>query len=85
MPNHLRAKTRSFVYPVGADLSRVLAVGGLSKLPAEELTEMASRLRYVAAGEFCDDMPESSRPHYLERGDIEWLSDDPPLSDLNAK
>lgn len=78
MADRLRAKTRGFRYPVGADLERVLEAGGFSKLPPDEQRVLWDRMRVVQIGEFCDDMDGVSAELYLRRGDIEWVEVDPP-------
>ena len=46
-----------FQYPVGSDLELVREAGGLSKLPHEQRLAVVGRLKSVAVGDFCDDMP----------------------------
>ena len=76
MAERLRAKTRGFAYPVGADLDVVRAAGGMRNLTPAQLEEILPRIRLVAIGEWCDDMPADSAALYLSRGQIEIVSVD---------
>lgn len=68
MADTLVAVTRGFQYPVGADVAAIERAGGLSKMsPAERAT---LRLKTVAKGGDCSDMPAKAAAHYLSRGDI---------------
>jgi hypothetical protein len=59
-------------YPDPASLRIVQQAGGLSRLSAADRARV--RLREVAAGERCDDVPASSVPWMLEQGWIERVS-----------
>jgi len=64
----LRVIDRTFRYPVGDSLARVRKAGGVSHLTPEQ--RAALRVKTVAPGDWCDDMPAESAAIYLERGHI---------------
>ena len=71
MARRLRA-LRGLHYPADAkSLAIVKKAGGLSKLSPDE--RMSVRMKKVAAGGFCDDVPTISRPGLLEGGRVEWV------------
>jgi hypothetical protein len=74
MPEHLRAKTRGFNYPIGDSLTLVREAGGLSRLTPDQISSLV--MKRVEIGECCDDMPADSAAILLARGDIE-VYDDP--------
>ena len=84
MPERLRVTANGrtgYVYPVGADAEKVAKAGGMTKLSPDEQREMAPRLKRVVPGDFCDDMPASTIPIYLERGWIEKVTVDEVAAD----
>jgi hypothetical protein len=86
-----------FEYPVGADLARVLEVGGAQNLPEDERraiygywdeqlkVRVPGRVKRVVPGDFCDDMPPSTIAIYLERGWIERVTVEDPTPRVTAK
>lgn len=62
---------RGLFYPDVESLPVVRAAGGLSRLADDDRARLT--FRRVEPGEACDDVPEESRPHLLERGDIQAI------------
>ena len=79
----LRATT-GLHYPADAESLRiVLKAGGFRNLTAEQRARV--RIKEVAAGDWCDDMPTVSQAHQISRGHVEVVTDDPPRSRRRAQ
>lgn len=76
MPNRLRALV-GLTYPARECQAMVAAAGGLRCLTADERARL--QMRRVEAGEYCDDLPDTSIPILLEQGAIalETTDDEP--------
>jgi len=79
MKTRLRA-IRGLSYPEpGESLELVYKVGGRSKLTAEQRARV--KIREIAPGEWCDDLPVKSRDHFITKGVIEIIQ----VEDLKPK
>jgi hypothetical protein len=75
LAERIRVKRRGFTYPGDPDSLRLVReAGGLSKLTPEARARV--RMKEVAVGDFCDDMPAEAQARYLERGDLERVTVD---------
>ena len=85
MAERIRVKRRGFTYPADPESLRLVREGGgLSKLTPEDRARV--RMKEVAIGDFCDDMPAEAQARYLERGDLERVTvDDGPAARPRTK
>ncbi len=67
MAERLKA-IRGFSYPDPSSIAAVRDAGGLSKMSPEEGSKV--KMKYVAPGDYCDDMPKESQGHYIATGGI---------------